>query len=84
MEDNALSLNNSAKVVAEGLFSLRDPWRDRFLAFVAERALGNRWDGQPPTKRDVTNWLAKESLHQTMVLLLGSWQGHANAADGTS
>jgi hypothetical protein len=65
-------------LVTDSLFSLTNPWRDRFLAFVAERALGGDWDGQMPTKKEVTGWLGKGSLCQAVTLLLNTWQGERN------
>ena len=62
-------------LVTNNLFSLTNPWRDRFLAFVAERALGGEWDGQLPTRTEVANWLDKGSLCQAVTLLLDTWQG---------
>jgi hypothetical protein len=66
-------------LLTDNLFSLTNPWRDRFLAFVAQRALGGEWDGQLPTKTEVTSWLGKGSLCQAVALLLNTWQGDTNA-----
>ena len=68
------------KLVTDNLFSLTNPWRDRFLAFVAERALGGNWDGQTPTKTEVASWLGKGSLCQAVTLLLNTWQGGRDIA----
>ena len=82
MEGQTLLLESRAERVAEDLFALTNPWRDRFLTFVAERALGRDWDGQLPTKSEVTRLLGKENLCCAMTLLLNRWQGGAdNAAD---
>jgi hypothetical protein len=75
---------NRAELVAESLYSLTNPWRDRFLTFVAERALGRDWDGRLPTEGEVTRWLDKESLCQTVTLLLDTWQGNADIAANPS
>ena len=64
-------------LVTDNLFSLTNPWRDRFLVFVAERAMGGDWNGQLPTKTEVTSWLGKRSLCQAVTLLLNTWQGEA-------
>jgi hypothetical protein len=74
MESQMALLESQAERVTEDLFALTNPWRDRFLVFVAERALGQDWDGQLPTKHEVTGWLARENLCYAMTLLLDSWQ----------
>jgi len=80
MENQMFLVEGRAEYVTENLFALANPWRDRFLTFVAERALGQGWDGQLPTKREVACWLDRESLCQTMTLLLDTWQGNADIA----
>jgi hypothetical protein len=80
MENHTFVTESSAELVTENLFSLTDPWRDRFLAFVAERALGKGWNGRLPTKKEVTAWLCKESLCQAVTLLLNTWQGDPDIA----
>ena len=64
-----------AELLAENLFSLADPWRDRFLTFVAQQALGQMWDGQLPTQKELATWLYKDNLHQTVALLISNWEG---------
>ena len=82
MENQIFGMQSRPERVTDSLFSLTNPWRDRFLAFVAERALGNNWDGQLPTKKEVIGWLGKESLRQAVTLLLDSWQGNTNLIGG--
>jgi hypothetical protein len=74
MKSEMILLESRAERVTEDLFALTNPWRDRFLVFVAERALGQDWDGQLPTKNEVTNWLARKNLCYAMTLLLDRWQ----------
>ncbi len=74
MESQTFLSESRAERVAEDLFALTNPWRDRFLVFVAERALGQDWDGQLPTKNEVTGWLARKNLCYAMMLLLDRWQ----------
>jgi hypothetical protein len=78
MENQMFLLEGRAEYVTENLFALANPWRDRFLTFVAERALGQDWNGQLPTKREVAGWLDRESLCQAVTLLLDTWQGNTN------
>jgi hypothetical protein len=61
------------ELLAESLFSLPDPWRDRFLVFVAQRALGQAWDGHLPTEREISGWLDRDGLRKTIVLMLNRW-----------
>lgn len=78
MENHTFAIESSAELITENLFALTDPWRDRFLAFIAERALGQGWNGQEPTKKEVTDWLGEESLCQAVTLLLNTWQGNSD------
>lgn len=64
-----------AELLAENLFSLADPWRDRFLTFVAQRALGQTWNGQLPTQKEVATWLDRDNLRRTVALLVSNWEG---------
>lgn len=75
MESQTFLLESRAERVTEDLFALTNPWRDRFLSFVAERALGRDWDGQLPTKNEVTQLLGKKNLCLAMTLLLNRWHG---------
>ena len=70
-------VENRAEILVESLFSLQDPWRDRFLVFVAQRALGQAWDGQLPTENDVSGWLGRDGLSTTIVLMLNRWMANA-------
>lgn len=61
--------------LTEALFALDEPWRGRFLAFVATRA---KWAEcrQEPTPEEVTAWFAADpSLRRRISLLLYLWQG---------
>jgi hypothetical protein len=69
-----------AEQLTENLFSLTDPWRGRFLTFVAQRALGPTWNGQLPTKEQVTTWLGQDSLCQTVTMLFTTWEGTNSSA----
>lgn len=64
-----------AELLAENLFSLTDPWRDRFLIFVAQEALGQTWNGQIPTKKEVAAWLYKDNLRRKVASLVSNWEG---------
>jgi hypothetical protein len=75
-------IKNSPEMLADNLFSLTDPWKGRFLAFVAQRAMGQSWNGQLPSEQEVTNWLNKEGLYQAVTLMLQSWHGEIPLSDG--
>ena len=62
-------------LLAENLFALNEPWRGRFLTFIAERAQHGEWPGVSPTKEEVSNWLHNKDLNQTVTTLLNVWQG---------
>jgi hypothetical protein len=59
--------------LAESLFRLPDPWRDRFLTLVAFRAVGRVNDGRPPSQEEVAAWLADLKLYREVTLMLSSW-----------
>jgi hypothetical protein len=74
MKYDAIEDVKGAGSLAESLFHLPEPWRDRFLILVAFRAVGRVNDGRPPTREDVTTWLADLNLYREVMLMLSSWQ----------
>ena len=69
--------------LTEDLFSLDEPWRDRFLRLVAARATMWTEDGQQPTPEEVTAWFeADPSLRRRISLLLYLWQGPRRQSAG--
>jgi hypothetical protein len=74
---------DTADSLAEALFSLAEPWRSRFLAFLAERATRWAWDGGTPSRQQVAVWLGDSSLYEVMALMLCRWAG-AETQTGTS
>jgi hypothetical protein len=77
MKYDAIQDVKGAGSLAESLFHLPDPWRDRFLTLVAFRAVGRIQDGRPPSQEDVTAWLADLNLYREVMLMLNSWQQSA-------
>jgi len=66
---------NSGEPLTEALFSLKEPWRDRFLGFVAHQATNEVWNRQPPTRDEVKAWLGENpGLHQDIGYMLHVWQ----------
>lgn len=63
------------KSLTETLFSLQDPWRDRFLGFVANQATNKMWSRQLPTREEITVWLnGNPGLYQDVRYMLHTWQ----------
>ena len=65
----------TAESLADALFSLAEPWRSRFLTFLAERATRWAWDGGAPSRQQVAGWLGDASLFEVMALMLYRWSG---------
>lgn len=64
-----------AESLVESLFSLKEPWRERFLTFVARQATRQTWDERAPTREEVMYWLSNEGMCQMVALLLHKWHG---------
>ena len=68
-------MGGKAKSLTEALFSLEEPWRGRFLDLVANLATSWTWDGQRPTRKEVTTWLSADlELYREIKQLLEAWQ----------
>lgn len=68
-------MSDRARSLAEALFSLEEPWRDRFLVLVANLATDWAWDGRPPGWEEVTDWLSADlDLYRRVKMLLDTWQ----------
>jgi len=63
-----------ANVLAENLFSLEEPWRGRFLTFVAQRANGGQVESSP-SQEQVETWLGSGGLRLAVSWLLDLWHG---------
>ncbi|MFQ6100188.1 MAG: ImmA/IrrE family metallo-endopeptidase [Anaerolineae bacterium] len=62
--------------LTEALFSLKEPWRGRFLDLVANRATNGAGGRQLPTREEVTTWLSgNPGLYQDVRYMLDAWQG---------
>ena len=73
----------TADSLADALFGLAEPWRSRFLTFLAERATRWTWDGRPPTRQQVAGWLCDSSLYEVMALMLYRWAGSETQLEST-
>lgn len=62
--------------LVEDLFSLDEPWRDRFLNLVATRATMRAEYRRQPTPEEVSAWFrANPFLRRRISMLLYAWQG---------
>lgn len=58
---------------AETICSLEEPWRGRFVGYVARR-LGR--DGRQPTREELARWLSGNPvLTRQVALMLWRWTG---------
>ena len=73
--ENPTPSSEKAALLARDLFSLAEPWRERFLAYIAKQANGWFWAGEPPTREEVTTWLNRGGLYEATTMLLETWQG---------
>jgi len=61
--------------LVEALFSLQEPWRDRFLGFVVNQATNKSWSRQSPTQEEINTWLHRNpALYQDIRYMLHVWQ----------
>lgn len=65
----------AADSLAEALFGLAEPWRSRFLAFLADRATRWAWNGRLPTLHETASWLGDDDLYEAVALMFLTWQG---------
>lgn len=65
-----------AQAITKVLFSLQEPWRERFLSVVARMAQGHNTVEAIPQREQVVQWLAQDScLCQYVSCLVRSWLG---------
>ena len=65
----------STESLADGLLSLEEPWRSRFLYLLASRAADSNHTGHPATREDVSRWLRDRLLREEISSLLDVWLG---------
>lgn len=64
----------------EALYSLREPWRGRFLRLVADLATDGAWNGREPTREDLLTWLGGNlQLLRHVNLLVEAWSRSRSA-----
>jgi hypothetical protein len=65
----------STESLADGLLSLEEPWRSRFLYLLASRATDSSHTGHPATREDISRWLGDRLLREEIASLLDVWLG---------
>jgi hypothetical protein len=69
-------MEEEIQAMVSTLFLLNEPWRGRFLAWVAGRSSQVREEGPQPGREDVRDWLLADlGLYREVSLLLDRWQG---------
>lgn len=62
--------------LVEELYALEEPWRTRFLVFIAKLATGRQWDDQTPSRSTTEAWLAEHAwLQKQVARMLDTWVG---------
>ena len=60
----------------EVLYTLDEPWRERFLILAANLATGWRWGEDEPGQAELAAWLGENLILQRVILrLLRRWIG---------
>jgi hypothetical protein len=63
------------ELLANTMFSLKEPWRGRFLELVTTMATSKTRGRQHPSQKQVATWLsASPGLYQDIRYLLNAWQ----------
>lgn len=66
----------NTEAIVEQLFSLGEPWCERFLLFAAKTATGKQQDVYLPDRREVLVWLQDDPRLRTFIdELLRAWLG---------
>lgn len=66
-----------AREVVDALLALDEPWRSRFLEYMANQATGWRWNGRgEPTREEMEDWLREDlELRMKVVKMVRNWTG---------
>ncbi len=66
----------NAEAIVDRMFSLGEPWCERFLLFTAKIATGEQRDVGLPDRREVAVWLRDDPRLQKFIkTLLRAWLG---------
>lgn len=75
-DDDMVRLKH-AQAMTHELFSLQEPWRERFLVVVAGMAQGNGPAATIPSRDQVQQWLTQDAdLCHDVACLVRSWSGN--------
>ncbi len=61
-----------AATVTDGILSLAEPWRTRFVVLVARYAGVDRV-AESPSREDIIAWLEDEDVYDKIRLMLRTW-----------
>jgi hypothetical protein len=84
--DRALSVDIPACVsldidrgyeLADRILALGEPWRVRFVDYIATRAGNDIAGDRPPTRSELAAWLTNQRLHHFVCALLRAWEHDA-------
>jgi len=68
-------MENRVESLVEAIFSLKEPWRGRFLILGADQATNGAWNGTQPGREEMMAWLGADPvLYQQVKLLLNAWR----------
>jgi hypothetical protein len=71
-----LQRQRDSEQTVDSLLSLEEPWRERFLTYIAQAAVAGQWDGHLPGREEVMFWLHNDPyLRQRVGRLLWIWIG---------
>jgi hypothetical protein len=66
----------NTEAVVDRLFSLGEPWCERFLIFTAKIATGEQRDMRVPDRREIAVWLQDDPRLRAFIdRLLRAWLG---------
>lgn len=68
-------MTSSKSSTARTILGLEEPWRSRFLIWVADRAGQSVPNKQLPTSEQVANWLDEQDIYPKVKALLAVWTG---------
>ena len=61
--------------LADGILTLDEPWRGRFLALLAQRAHEKGQAGHPQSREHIAQWLHDADIYHEFIALLDEWRG---------
>lgn len=65
------------ETLVDDLLALDEPWRGRFLAYLADQATAGSWNGgeEEPDRQTLVQWLTMDlELRRRITLMLATWR----------